>query len=137
MRPPDQIPNLSEQCQPIGATVYFWNGRNYSCWVIKSKHSFESALTIENGIGPMIVRPAECISEEIYLDEKLKDDTEEARCRYADIITHWNNGLRTSQEIAPLITGMIVIGEPVSVRGCGQMIAAAKRWNLIADDPKP
>lgn len=124
MRPPDQIPNLSQQEQHRGATVYFWTGRNYTCWKIKSLHEFESALTIENGIGPMIVKPTECISEEIYLAEKLKDDTEEARQRYAEIIKHWNNGLRKSNDIG------LAIGE--TARAVGQMIAAAKRWGLIS-----
>lgn len=129
MRSPDQIPNLSQQEQHRGATVYFWTGRNYTCWKIKSLHEFESALTIENGIGPMIVKSTECISEEIYLAEKLKDDTEEARKKYDWIITYWNAGTRTSKAIAEK-TG-------VSARVLGQMIAAAKRWGLISDDKPP
>lgn len=129
MRPPDQIPNLTQQEQHRGAVVYFWNGHFYSQWKIKALHQFESALTIENGVGPMIVKPAECITEEIYWAEKHLDDKEAARIRYQHIIHHWSRGWRKSDEIGSLI------GE--SARATGQMIAAAKRWKLISNDDKP
>jgi hypothetical protein len=131
MRPPDQIPNLSRTGEyREGDTVYFWNGHNYSRWFIKSLHDFESAVTIKNGIGPMIVKPTKLISKQTYLNEKLINDTNEACERYKDIVHHWERGLRKSKEIGSLI------GQ--SARATGQMIAAAKRWGLIKepDDTK-
>lgn len=131
MRPPDQIPNRTLPQFKRGDDVYLWAGKSYSLKHVVSVHEWNGALTIEDGIGPMQVGGHQVISAADYKEEQR----EEARQRYAEIITHWNNGLRTSKEIAPLLKGEMF--DAVSVRGCGQMIAAAKRWKLIADDLKP
>lgn len=129
MRPPDQIPDTASAAMKSGDTVYLWHDQHYSRWTLAALHDFQDAITIKNGVGPMIVKRTDVITEHGYLAEKLEDDTEDARQRYAEIITHWNNGLKTSKAIAEKT------GE--SARAIGQMIAAAKRWGLIADNLKP
>lgn len=131
MHPPNQIPNRKPRVFERGDTVYLWTGHRYSEKTFVTQHDWRSAMTLQDGLSQLIADPLHVISAEQFYEEQR----EEARERYAQIIAHWNRGLRTSQEIAPLITN--IIGELVSVRGCGQMIAAAKRWNLLSDEKPP
>lgn len=119
MRPPDQIPNRKLAAFDRGDVVYLWTGCAYSEKKVVAQHDFQSALTLQDGHGQMIVKPEQVIgAEQIYEEQR-----EEVRERYKEIIHHWEAGLRKSKDLAPLI------GE--STRATGQMIAAAKRWKLI------
>lgn len=119
MRPPDQIPNRGVRAFQRGDTAYLWTGRSYSEKKVVAQHDWKSALTLRDGISELIVSPDKVISAEQFYEEQR----EEARQRYDWIITYWNAGTRTSKEIAEK-TG-------VNARVIGQMIAAAKRWELI------
>lgn len=120
MRPPDQIPNRGFRAFQRGDTAYVWTGRSYSEKTVVTQHDWKSALTLRDGISELIVSPDKVISAEQFCEEQR----EEARQRYAEIIKHWNNGLRKSNDIG------LAIGE--TARTVGQMIAAAKRWGLIS-----
>lgn len=125
MRPPDQIPNRAAITLKRGDTVFLWNGHRYSEKTFVTQHDWRSAMTLQDGVSQLIAEPEKVISAEQFYEEQR----EEARERYADVIEHWNAGRRTSIDMA-LISGL-------SARMWGQLIAAAKRWELISDDPKP
>lgn len=131
MRPPNQIPNRQPVAFKLGNKAYLWTGKRYSLKTVVASHEWNSALTLQDGIGEMQVSSHEVISVEQFKIEQR----EEARERYKEIIHHWEAGLRKSKVIAPLLNGETIY--PVSVRACGHMIAAAKRWKLIESDKEP
>lgn len=141
MRPPDQIPNLI-----VGDTYYIKRASVYHQCTLKSLDEVAPLGKVAKvdyyATGePLICRQSELLSDGEY-QEIIKQRRreayqasegkrrEEASERYKDIIHHWSRGLRKSDEIGSLI------GQ--SARATGQMIATAKRWQLITEDePKP
>lgn len=109
-----------------GELVYFWNGYAWCPYTFIRYHEYSDATRIRNGNGDRIVHRWELISESRYLAEKQADAKEEAKKRYAEIINHWNRGLRKSKEIGSLI------GE--TPRAAARMIVTAKKFGLLTED---
>jgi hypothetical protein len=138
MRPPDQIPNLE-----IGKMYYLKRRSVYrSCRLIslRSPDDFTRTAKVRYfSDGELLIcRQSELLTDEQYravLTQRRKEAYErdapkrlmEARTKYGEVIAHWKTGRRTAQ-------AMYESSKTGTVRGWGQMIAAAKRWKLIEPD---
>jgi len=141
MAQPEQLPSLT-----IGDTYYLKRNKVTRQCVLRS-------VTFTPGFTPtakvdyyadgelLTCRQSELLTKEQYQADLKKRRQEayerdapkrlsEATAKYSEVVAHWNAGRRTAKE-------MFETSKTCTVRGWGQMIAAAKSWKLIQEDEKP
>jgi hypothetical protein len=84
----------------LGDTVYIQQHGSWCGFKVVALHEFQNALTIENGVGEMIVKPSDLISQTQYEEMVFLQNQQASACRYSRILDAWSTGLRTNKEIA-------------------------------------
>lgn len=141
MCPPEQ--STASQPLKIGATYYLKRLTVFHRCVLKSFHDWQQTASVAYYASgdPVICRQSALLTEDQYLailkqrrQEAYERDAPkrlvEAREKYREAIAHWEAGRRTAKD-------MCESSRTGTVRGWGQMIAAAKRWGLIKMDEEP
>lgn len=125
----------------IGNVYYLKRFTVYHQCVLKSFHEWQQTANVAyySGGDPVICRQSELLTEEQYR-EILKQRRQEAyrrdlplrqelaKAKYAEVVQMVKDNL-PREEIAKRLNKSVI--------GVGQMIAAAKRWGLLVEDPKP
>lgn len=125
----------------IGEVYYLKRVSVYHQCTLRSLHEFKQTAKVDyySDGEPVICRQSELITKEQYeeiIKQRRKEAYErdkafrlsEARTKYAELVRLWNGGKRLNDLVK-------LWDEPPMV--VGSKIAAAKRWELISDEPKP